>query len=209
MNLHEIFNRAPRILVADDDWLNRDLLEAFLSDSGCEVMKAADGDTALEMAMENPPDLAILDVNMPPGISGITAAREIRDRTTVPVMFLSAYDNDKYVQQAVAEGALGYLVKPVDVTKIKPSIEAARVRSRELKNLRDAELNLNIALRSGRERSVAIGMIMERYKLSEQEAFEGLRSLARRQRRKLDDVVREVIEAAGTIRDMANNRESD
>jgi AmiR/NasT family two-component response regulator len=199
----------PTILIADDERLILATLGMGLRDAGYDVIEASSGEEAIEMCERYTPDLAILDVNMPPGISGITAAREIRDRTTVPVMFLSAYDNDKYVQQAVAEGALGYLVKPVDVTKIKPSIEAARVRSRELKNLRDAELNLNIALRSGRERSVAIGMIMERYKLSEQEAFEGLRSLARRQRRKLDDVVREVIEAAGTIRDMANNRESD
>lgn len=199
----------PMLLIADDERLILATLGMGLRDAGYEVIEASSGEEAIEMCEQYDPDLAILDVNMPPGISGIAAAREIRESSGVPVMFLSAYDDDKYVQQAVTEGALGYLVKPVDVTKIKPSIEAARVRSRELKKLRDNELNLNIALRSGRERSVAIGMIMERYKLTEQEAFEGLRSLARRQRRKLDDVVQEVIEAAGTIRDITNTREPD
>jgi len=199
----------PMLLIADDERLILATLAMGLRDAGYEVIEANSGEEAIDMCERYDPDLAILDVNMPPGISGIAAAREIRERTSVPVMFLSAYDDDKYVQQAVSEGALGYLVKPVDVTKIKPSIEAARVRSRELKKLRDTELNLNIALRSGRERSVAVGMIMERYSLTEQEAFEGLRALARRRRRKLDDVVQEVIDAAGTIRAIAKPRESD
>jgi AmiR/NasT family two-component response regulator len=197
------------LLIADDERLILATLGMGLRDAGYEVIEASSGEEAIELCEQHQPDLAILDINMPPGMSGIAAAREIRDRTAVPVMFLSAYDDDKHVQQAVAEGALGYLVKPVDVTKIAPSIEAARVQSRELMKLRNNEINLGLALQSGRERSVAIGMIMERYKLTEHQAFESLRSLARRQRRKIDDVVQEVIEDAGIIRDMAENRGND
>lgn len=191
------------ILIADDELLILATLGIGLRDAGYDVLEAASGEEAVAMCKQYIPDLAILDVCMPPGMNGIAAAREIRKSTDVPVLFLSAYGDDKTVQRAVEEGALGYLVKPVDVPKITPSIEAALVRSREIKKLKDAELNLNIALQSGRDRSVAIGMIMERYKLSETEAFESLRSLARRQRRKLDDVVKEVIETSGTLQDLA------
>lgn len=191
------------ILIADDELLILATLGIGLRDAGYDVLEAASGDEAIAMCQKYNPDLAILDVYMPPGMNGIAAAREIRKSTDVPVLFLSAYGDDKTVQQAVEEGALGYLVKPVDVPKITPSIEAALVRSKEIKKLKDAELNLNIALQSGRDRSVAIGMIMERYKLSEKEAFESLRSFARRHRRKLDDVVKEVIETSGTLLDLS------
>ena len=190
------------ILIADDELLILATLGIGLRDAGYDVLEAASGEEAIAMCQKYNPDLAILDVYMSPGMNGIAAAREIRKSTDIPVLFLSAYGDDKTVQQAVEEGALGYLVKPVDVPKITPSIEAALVRSREIKKLKNAELNLNIALQSGRDRSVAIGMIMERYKLSEKEAFESLRSLARRQQRKLDDVVKEVIETSGTLQDL-------
>jgi AmiR/NasT family two-component response regulator len=190
------------ILIADDELLILATLGIGLRDAGYDVMEAASGEEAVAICKQYIPDLAILDVCMPPGMNGIAAAREIRKSTDVPVLFLSAYGDDKTVQRAVEEGALGYLVKPVDVPKITPSIEAALVRSKEIKKLKDAELSLNIALQSGRDRSVAIGMIMQRYKLSEKEAFESLRSLARRQRRKLDDVVKEVIETSGTLQDL-------
>ncbi len=196
-----------KILIADDERLILATLGLGLRDAGYDVLEATSGEEAVELCEKENPDLAILDVNMPPGINGITAAREIREKTSVPVIFLSAYGDDKIVQQAVEEGALGYLVKPVDVPKITPSIEAALVRSRELKKLRHSEIHLNIALQSGRERSVAIGMIMERYRLSEEEAFESLRSLARRQRRKLDEVAKEVVAASGTLHDLTKELE--
>ncbi|HLF80258.1 MAG TPA: hypothetical protein VI410_00690, partial [Anaerolineales bacterium] len=59
VDLSGFFTRPPRILVADDDWLNRDLLQAYLSTSGCEVVTAADGETALKLALSVPPDLAL------------------------------------------------------------------------------------------------------------------------------------------------------
>ena len=65
MDLTTIFNRAPLILVADDDWLNRDLLKTYLTSSGCEVMIAIEGQMALEQALRQPPDLALVDVQMP------------------------------------------------------------------------------------------------------------------------------------------------
>ncbi len=114
MNLYDIFNRAPRILVADDDWLNRDLLEAFLKEAGCEVIKAADGDTALELALENPPDLAILDVQMPrmDGLALCAALKSVEGMRFIPVVIVTALDSEDEKMRAIEVGADEFVSKP-------------------------------------------------------------------------------------------------
>jgi CheY-like chemotaxis protein len=61
MDLLAVLARPPKILVADDDWLTRDLLQTYLTNAGCEVTTVADGEQAWEAAQANIPDLALLD----------------------------------------------------------------------------------------------------------------------------------------------------
>jgi CheY-like chemotaxis protein len=77
IELTGVFNRAPRVLIADDDWLNRDLLQAYLVSSGCEVVTAADGVAALDLARAAPLDLALLDVQMP-RMDGLALCRALK-----------------------------------------------------------------------------------------------------------------------------------
>lgn len=180
-----------RILIADDERLILATMSMGLRDAGYEVIETDNGKGAVENCIKEQPDLAILDINMP-GMTGIEAAQQIREQTGVPFMFLSAYGDDEIVQQAVGEGALGYLVKPVDVAKLIPSVKAALKRAADIDQLRERGNNLSTALESGRETSMAIGILMERFQLGEEQAFEHLRNLARRQRRKIVDVSREL-----------------
>ena len=78
MDLSSVFDRKPRILVADDDWLNRDLLQAYLTSSGCEVLTASNGEEALTQALSYSPDLALIDVQMPKmdGLELCTVSRQ-------------------------------------------------------------------------------------------------------------------------------------
>jgi response regulator NasT len=112
---------------------------------------------------------------------------------------LSAYSDTELVRLAVEEGALGYLVKPMDVTQIVPSIEAALARAAELRKLRDSEAHLNQALSANRDTATAVGVVMERYRLRRQEAFDALRVHARSQRRRLEDVAVEMVAAAEAL----------
>jgi response regulator NasT len=139
----------------------------------------------------------MLDARMP-GLSGMDVAAELFPKN-IPFIFLSAYGDHAVVKQAVEQGAYSYLVKPLDVPQIVPVIEAALVRSAELKQLKLAEQNLNVALSRGRASSVAIGLIMERYRLSADEAFEVLRQYARSQRRRFDEVAAQMVNAAEEI----------
>jgi AmiR/NasT family two-component response regulator len=187
----------PNILIVDDDRLILATLGMGLRDAGYEVREASSGAEALRFCAEQPPDLVMLDARMP-GLSGMDVAAELFLKN-IPFIFLSAYGDHAIVKQAVEQGAYSYLVKPLDVPQIVPVIEAALVRSAELKQLKLTEQNLNVALSRGRATSVAIGLIMERYRLTADEAFEVLRQYARSQRRRLDEVAAQMVSAAEEI----------
>ena len=134
-----------------------------------------------------------------PGLSGVETARVMRERSEVLWVFLSAHGDLDVVRQAASEGSLGYLLKPVDLPQILPSIETALVRAEELHKLRAAELHLSSALNSNRTISLAVGVIMERHRLQQKEAFEILRFFARSHRRKISEVAADVVRAIDAI----------
>lgn len=185
---------GKRILVADDDILILTSIVRGLTNAGYEVIAANDGMEAIELTRDNPPDLAILDIRMP-GMSGIEVARELRASAGINAIFLSAYTDSAVVEQAVEEGALGYLVKPVDTHQLIPAIEAALKRSADLRRLQRSESTLTGAIRSNREISLAIGIYMERYGVTEQEAFIAIRDYARSRQRKLVEIAHELVDA--------------
>jgi AmiR/NasT family two-component response regulator len=187
-----------RLLVADDDRLILATLSEGLRDRGYDVLEAVDGDEAVRLCGQHNPDLAILDIRMPKQ-SGIEVARRLQETVEVPFMFLSAYGDEELVVTAAECGALGYLLKPLDVPQIIPAIEAAMMRAAEIRQLRESERKLHTAIASGRETSAAVGVLMERHKLTGEAAFEALRQRARRERRKIADVARELIEATESL----------
>lgn len=191
-------NPSATLLLADDDAPSLRLLSLCLKSAGYATIETRSGQEAVQLAIEKQPDLAILDINMP-GMNGTEAARLIRRETDVPFIFLSAHDESAIVRQAVEEGALGYLVKPIELPRIVPTVQTALSRANELHRLRESEANLATALSVGRETSIAIGLIMERYRLDQNAAFEALRAKARAQRRKIADLAEEIVRAADTL----------
>jgi len=186
------------ILLVDDDRVSLSVLSAGLRSLGYGVRTALSGEEALQACENEPPDLAILDMQLP-GLSGIETARELRSRTQIPFLFLSAHSDKDMVSLAAGEGALGYLVKPLDVMQVSPSIEAALSRAAEFRSLQERENNLHKALVAGRDTSVAVGLVMERYRLDRNAAFEALRLHARSQRRKLEEVAAEIVKSAERV----------
>ncbi len=181
-----------KILVADDDRVVLFTLAEGLREAGFAVIEARDGLRALELCRGERPDLALLDIRMP-GLDGLELARRLREETTVPFLFFSAYDDEELVQRAVKLGALGYLVKPIDVARIVPMLHAALARSVDLEGLRGA-------LQSNRLIGTAVGIAMRQWGLDQQAAFERLRKRARDRSVKLIDIAREVV-ANGTCPD--------
>lgn len=195
---------ASRLLLVDDDRLIVATLSDGLRRAGYDVVSASNVSDAIKL-VESPTahiDLAILDVRIP-GRDGIELAKYLRNHTSVPFMFLSAYGDVELVKRALEYGGLGYLVKPTDVPQLVPSIEAALQRAREIDDLRKTEQRLSNALLIEQRTRTAVGMLMERHGMTRQEAFEALRNQARAQRRKIGDLAEELIEAAERLNALA------
>ncbi len=183
------------MLLVDDDRLVLSTLASGLEQAGYAVQACASVEEAQRVLALERPDIAILDVRLP-GQSGLDMAKHLLAYPGLPFIFLTAFADDDVVQQAIGHGALGYLVKPVDISQLVPAIEAAVARSAELGNLRKTEQQLQTALNENREVSMAVGLLMERSRVSRQQAFESLRATARTQRRKIGDVAQEILSAA-------------
>lgn len=111
-----------RILVVDDDRLVLATVVHGLTQAGYEVLDADNGDDAILLAREHRPELALLDIRME-GKSGFDVAEYLRDVAHVPFMFLSAFADADTRAKVDALGALAYLVKPLDVGQIVPTVE--------------------------------------------------------------------------------------
>jgi response regulator NasT len=184
-----------KILVVDDDRLVLATLTHGLAQAGYEVIDADNGDDAILLAREHKPDLALLDIRME-GKSGFDVAAYLREYLHTPFMFLSAFADDETVRQVRELGAVAYLVKPLDIGQIVPTVEAAfanlgaraaaAAAPRPLQAVNDAVAD-TVAL--------AVGVLMHRYSLQRGAAFERLQKLAAEDGRSLADQAERLVEA--------------
>ena len=182
------------LLIVDDDRVVLSAIGIGLRQTGYRVTEAGDSATALQAAAHDKPDLAVLDIRMP-DMSGVLLAERLAAEHGVPCMFLSAYDDADSIERAKLAGALSYLVKPLDVPHMVPSIEAALARAAQIRALKDTGEQLTHALENTRETSMAVGILMERLAVNRDEAFEALRSSARSQRKRVHDVASRIVDA--------------
>ena len=127
-----------KILIADDNQQNRELLEAYLADEGHEILMAADGRETLELATEKQPDLVLLDIMMPK-LSGYEVCQQLRQepRTAdMAVLVITALKEMGDIEKAVAAGADDFLTKPVHRIELQTRVRSL-VRVRHLKSERD------------------------------------------------------------------------
>ena len=118
----------PRILLADDNEQNRDLLSRRLQRRGYDVLLAHDGRAAVDMTRAEKPDLVLMDMNMPQ-LDGWEATRQIKadpdpDVAAVPVIGLTAHALEGDRERAIEAGCADYHTKPVDFPKLLSQIES-------------------------------------------------------------------------------------
>jgi DNA-binding LytR/AlgR family response regulator len=132
-----VTGRRPTALIADDEPLLREALARLLSQAWPElevVVQARSGREAVESFEARRPDICFLDVHMP-GLSGVEAARAIGARAHL--VFVTAYD--QYAVQAFHQGALDYLVKPVELLRLADTVARLKARLRAAQPLPDIE----------------------------------------------------------------------
>lgn len=186
------------ILLVDDDPLTLALLATTLRQAGYTVVTAVSGLEALVAAEREAPDLAMLDIDLP-DMSGLELAIKLRDLQGLPFMFLSAISDAHIVETAVEYGAVGYMVKPVDISSLMATLKASLARAEEIKRLRKTESHLTNALATGREISIATGVLMAHYRTDRHTAFDIMRSQARSQRKTIREIANAVLSAEETI----------
>ena len=132
---------GPRtVVVAEDEAVNRMDLVAMLEDNGYEVVgQAANGEEAVELTRKYRPDVVCMDVKMP-RMDGITAAGIICDENIAPVVMLTAFSQTDLVKKATGAGAMAYVTKPYEESKLLPTLEVAMGRFAEINDLLDLSL---------------------------------------------------------------------
>lgn len=111
------------IYIADDEQNIRDLIKSFLESDGYEVSAFETGDELKAAFEERPADLVILDIMMP-GTDGLTVCRQLREKSGVPIIMLTAKDSEYDYVHGITIGSDDYLTKP-----FRPTTLLMRVRS--------------------------------------------------------------------------------
>jgi len=182
----------PKILVAEDERLLLSTLADSLEAAGYQVFKAENGVDALTDCMVYEPDLAILDINMPQ-MSGLKVAEQLKLNSDIPFMFLTAYGDDDFIQNAKIMGAVGFLVKPLLMEQILPEIHLQFEQIIRFKKLRTNAGKMKHALDTNQSVNFAVGIIMERNHLDADTAFNKIRQLARSKRQSVHQIAQDIL----------------
>lgn len=115
-----------KILIADDDALNRKLLADVLSARGHELLLAENGQEAVDRAKEGHPDLILLDLRMPvmDGFEALGILKADADTAFIPVWIVTADAMPEILAQAKDSGSEDYITKPLDIVDIVKRIDA-------------------------------------------------------------------------------------
>jgi len=126
-----------RILVVEDEALIRKDIERSLIGLGYQVVGGTgEGEVAVQMASELRPDLVLMDIRLKSAMNGIDAALRIRKETGIPVIFLTAYSEDRTLNEAKLAEPFGYIVKPFTEAALRSNIEVALFKGGEEQKVR-------------------------------------------------------------------------
>ena len=118
-------NKATKVLLVEDTEDNRFMMRRLLEMSSYEVVEAVNGKEAVDMAIQERPDIILMDLSLPL-IDGLGATRRIRQEpnlTKVPIVAVSAHDTADFHNEALAAGCDAYITKPIDFAQLEELVE--------------------------------------------------------------------------------------
>ena len=145
-------NAIPLVLLVEDDLRLAELVRTYLHGNGFRVVVEHRGDRVLEHLQAEPPDLVVLDLGLP-GRDGFAVCRDLRAHSDLPILIVTARDNDIDHVVGLEIGADDYVVKPVEPRVLVARIHALLRRSRagapvEPRVLKYGEMTINATARS-------------------------------------------------------------
>ena len=188
-------SRPYRFVIADDEKAVAAGLQNQLESLGYDVVAVVnDGKRAVEMSRRLGPDAVFMDIEMP-GIDGLAAARQIADDPGTPVIILTAHGHPNLIDQAVEDGVLYYLLKPVTSPSLHAALQVAVARAREIRTLRENVNTLELTLRERKLIERAKGILMTRRNLAEAEAFRFLQRQSQDRRMPMAKLAESIVQA--------------
>ncbi|HET9981106.1 MAG TPA: response regulator [Ktedonobacterales bacterium] len=182
-----------RIILAEDDAVIRmDLKEELERQGYLVVGQVGDGQSAVNLARELRPDLVIMDIRMPE-MDGIAAAEVLTREKLAPVLLLTAYSEDNLIERARNAGVVHYVTKPWRQSDLKPAIEIALSRFQEFRAIESKVKDLEQSLETRKYVERAKGVLMDKYKLTEQEAFRRIQKLSMNNRKSMREVAEAIL----------------
>jgi two-component system, response regulator PdtaR len=184
-----------RVLVAEDDPLIALGLCERLRSLGHEpVGPAANGEEAIELARESPPDLYLFDIEMP-NVDGLEAAATLAaDGLRRPVVVVTGVDDRSLIERSITTGVGAYLTKPVDSRALEAALALSASRHAEFEALEAEVDRAQQALEDRKLVERAKGLLMVALDLSEQDAFRRLQLTARERNLRLAEVAARIVE---------------
>ncbi len=182
-----------RIIIAEDDTVIRmDLKEELQRQGYLVVGDVGDGQSAINLTREVRPDLVVMDIRMPE-MDGITAAETLTREKLAPVVLLTAFSDEELVERARNVGVIHYVTKPWRSSDLKPAIEIALSRFQEFRSMEAKVKDLEDHLATRKVVEKAKGVLMEKYKISEQEAFRRIQKASMNNRKSMKDVAEAIL----------------
>ncbi|MBF0508980.1 MAG: response regulator [Deltaproteobacteria bacterium] len=119
-----------RIMIVEDEAITARELAHELQELGYEIVSiVVSGEKAVRLAEENHPDLILMDIKLVGSMDGIEAAQEIKNKSGVPVIFLTSWAEDEFLARAKVTEPFGYLLKPYNIRELRACIEMALYRA--------------------------------------------------------------------------------
>ncbi|WP_182142540.1 ANTAR domain-containing response regulator [Schaalia sp. JY-X169] len=185
---------AKRVLVAEDETLIRlDIVETLTAAGYDVVGEAADGQEAIDLAVELEPDVCVLDVKMPK-VEGITAAEEILKEIPTAIVMLTAFSQKELVQRAAEVGAMAYVTKPFGPSDLIPAVEIALSRKAQIDALEADVADLTERFETRKRVDRAKGLLIDRMDMTEPEAFRWIQKTSMDRRLSMREVADAVID---------------
>ena len=187
-----------RILIAEDNELAARTLAEQLTSLGYRVAGVAGTAEVVRVCEQLRPDLVLMDMQRPE--LGGNAAKQIGERTSTPVVIMTAFSDVMSVHKAEEAGALAYLVKPVNPEELPPAIDIALARHRELQRLRGQVEDLQETLDSRKLIERAKGILMKRLNIGDAEAEARLRQRAKEKKTSVKAVAQAIVDSDALLR---------
>lgn len=184
-------------VVAEDEALIRMDIVETLTEGGYEVVgEGANGEEGVSLATELKPDVVVMDIKMPV-MDGITAAEKIASERIAPVVLLTAFSQTELVERARDAGAMAYVVKPFTPADLLPAVEIAASRFVEIRALEAEIADINERMETRKKVERAKGLLTEKMRLNEPEAFRWIQKTSMDRRLTMREVADAVIEQMG------------